>query len=114
MAITPKNYKMVKYTEDILKTWRTQRLGNLYVNVCLDRIHQELAEPVADLNLIARIMKSRPFKERAEVLEIIIGVCERPDSSNLERMKACNIMMDYLNQVILPERLVYRGRSFFY
>ena len=106
----------MKYTKEILETWRTHRLGHLYVNVCLNQIEQSACEEelTGELELIAGILNSRPFLERAEILEIIIGVYNRPDQNVRERMDSEFVMSKYLQEVIIQSRYPrFAGRSFF-
>jgi hypothetical protein len=107
----------MKYTKEILETWKTRRLGALYVNVCLDLTEQTAREEelTGELELITGILNSRPFLERAEVLEVIIGVYNRPDQNVRERMYSGFVMSEYLQRVIVQSEFPRLGnRSFFY
>ena len=55
-----------QYPDEVIRTWRTSRLGCLYMNSYTIAITQD-AEETSQLARITDILSSRPRKETAEI-----------------------------------------------
>ncbi|HLC80552.1 MAG TPA: hypothetical protein VJG31_02160 [Candidatus Nanoarchaeia archaeon] len=58
--------KLKQYEDEVLKTWRTGRLGALYITSYL--VSRDHSEESSQLERIAQILSTRPLAERESLL----------------------------------------------
>ncbi len=95
--------KLIQYDNEILETWRTGRLGGLYLNSYM--ISKDDPEECSQLERVAEILSTRPQPERIillnEIKRRVRGAQREEDSGQMESL--LGMLNHYIGSVMQPE-----------
>ena len=98
--------KLTQYPKEILKTWRTSRLGCLYMNCYM--ISRDDPEEFPQLEMVAQILSTRLLSEREDLLRAIKSTVnpeieEAQKQGDIQKKALLLGMQDYYLQKVLPD-----------
>ena len=95
--------KLTQYDNEVLETWRTGRLGGLYMNSYT--MSKDDPEECSQLERVAKILSARPPLERRGVLNEIKGrVRGAQRAEEREQMESLlGMLHHYISSVMQPE-----------
>ncbi len=95
--------KLTQYDNEILETWRTSRLGSLYMTGYV--VSRADPEECSQLERVARILSTRPQPERVTLLNEIKtrlrGAQREKDGEQTESL--FGMLNHYIGNVMQPE-----------
>lgn len=95
--------KLIQYDNEVLETWRTGRLGGLYLNSYM--ISRDDSEECSQLERVAKILSTRPQPERIILLNEITRRVQRTqreeDGGQMETL--LGMLHHYISSVMQPE-----------
>jgi hypothetical protein len=85
---------LTQYTDEMLETWRTSRLGCLYMNSFL--ASQRGLEDESQLERVARVLAQRPLREKKSIQSTIVGEMNKAiGSEDRERAELYRAMLNH-------------------
>ena len=100
--------KLKNYTKEQLETWRTSRIGGLYINAFLQAGSDSNAKSL--LEITTEILSSRPLKERTDLCLAISSLLEtkfdlsysvRSESNMRDLEKVKDMLAHYTVRVLI-------------